>query len=151
MVIYQKKIENYAFLLKKSEILVIFAKFSLSGGIERSFCFTKMLLIGHLVIGSTRACLRTIFYIFKYTFKTDKQIDHEVSVDGTGDDAVLVDAPSGEEDGDIWCLKFDQLKAILFDESSIYNFFQKQTDITAESDRILRSLKTGSTGNELKK
>merc|ERR1711892_153968 len=39
-----------------------------------------------------------------------------------------------------WSLSFEQIKTILFDETSIYNFFQKTVDIDAESRRILSSL-----------
>ena len=68
-----------------------------------------------------------------------------VDVDGDGEEALLVEAPANqgaETESSIWCLKYDQLKAILFDESSIYSFFQKQTDISAEADRILKSVKS---------
>ena len=68
-----------------------------------------------------------------------------VDVAGDGEEALLVEAPanqSSEPESSIWCLKYDQLKAILFDESSIYSFFQKQTDISAEAERILKSVKS---------
>ena len=77
-----------------------------------------------------------------------------VTVDESGDteeEAVLVAAGEAEAthlatsggDGDAdWSLNFAQLQAILFDESEIYDFFQKQTDITLEAERILKSLKS---------
>ena len=86
-------------------------------------------------------------------YKSGSLIKNGVKVDTTdasadGDDAVLVEAPDGAGDmsgntassSAVWCLKFDQLQAILFDESSIYNFFQKQTDISQEAERILKSV-----------